>query len=71
MSRTFPVLRAVVVDTTNARATAEFYRELLGYDYRIGDAAPAAGDADPRGEDWLVLVDDTGQPRMSFSTSTS
>lgn len=66
MSRTFPVLRAVVVDTTDARATAEFYRGLLGYDYRVGDAAPATGHADPRGEDWLVLIDDIGQPRMSF-----
>jgi hypothetical protein len=44
-------MRAVVVDTTDARATAEFYRELLGYDYRVDDAAPAAGQADPRGQD--------------------
>jgi hypothetical protein len=61
-----PVLRAVVVDTTDARATAEFYRELLGYSYRPGDAAPAIGETDPRGEDWLVLVDGAGQQRMSF-----
>ena len=59
-------MRAVVVDTTDARATAEFYRELLGYDYRVDDAAPAAGQADPRDQDWLILMDDAGQPLISF-----
>ena len=61
-----PVLRAVVLDTTDARGTAEFYRQLLGYSYRRGDEPPTHGQADPKGRDWLVLVDATGQPRMSF-----
>ena len=56
----FPALRAVVVDAPDARAVAEFYRELLGYEYRTGDAPPPAGQPDPNGEDWLVLRDRTG-----------
>lgn len=51
----FPVLRQIVLDTTDARGLAEFYRELLGYAYRAGDEAPPAGEDDPRGRDWLVL----------------
>lgn len=66
MAESYPVLRAVVVDTTNARATAEFYRQLLGYRYRPGDESPPVDEPDPRGEDWLVLVDAAGEPRMSF-----
>jgi Glyoxalase-like domain len=45
----------VVLDTTDARALAEFYRELLGFDYRPGDEPPAPGQDDERGRDWLVL----------------
>jgi hypothetical protein len=60
-----PVLRQVVLDCTNARALAEFYRQLLGLRYRPGDEPPAAG-ADPRGQDWLVLQDAAGQPRVAF-----
>ena len=66
MDDSLPVLRAVVLDTTDARGTAEFYRQLLGYSYRRGDEPPTHGQADPKGRDWLVLVDATGQPRMSF-----
>ena len=55
MPDTFPALRAVVLDATDARAVAEFYRELLGYAYRPGDEAPPPGQPDPHGEDWLVL----------------
>lgn len=50
-----PVLRQVVLDATDERALAEFYRHLLGWEYRDGDQAPAPGAADPRGADWLVL----------------
>jgi hypothetical protein len=53
--RGFPVARQVVLDTTEARRLAEFYRELLGYRYRPGDEPPPAGEPDPQGEDWLVL----------------
>jgi catechol 2,3-dioxygenase-like lactoylglutathione lyase family enzyme len=61
----FPALRAVVLDATNARAVAEFYRELLGFVYRRGDEAPAPGQPDPKGEDWLVLRDREGVARLA------
>jgi len=66
MTGKFPTLRAVVLDTTDARTLAEFYRQLLGYDYRSGDEPPAPGEPDPRGSDWLVLVDPAGKPRLAF-----
>lgn len=62
----FPVLRQVVLDCTNARALAEFYRQLLGLRYRPGDEPPAAGEEDPRGQDWLVLEDAAGRTRVAF-----
>ncbi|MEY2422764.1 MAG: hypothetical protein QOI95_2831 [Acidimicrobiaceae bacterium] len=65
MPETFPALRAVVLDATDARAVAEFYRALLGYQYRPGDELPAAGQPDPHGEDWLVLRDGTGNARLA------
>jgi Glyoxalase-like domain len=65
MSETFPALRAVVLDATDARAVAEFYRQLLGYTYRPGDEPPPAGEPDPQGEDWLVLRDRAGQARVA------
>ena len=51
----YPVLRSVVLDTTDARGLAEFYQRLLGLRYRPGDEPPAAGEPDPKGRDWLVL----------------
>jgi hypothetical protein len=50
-----PVLRQVVLDTTDVRALAEFYRRLLDLQYRPGDEYPDADAPDPRGQDWLVL----------------
>jgi len=60
MPTAHPALRAVALDTTDARRLAEFYRQLLGYSYRAGDEPPAPGQPDPRGADWLVLRDDRG-----------
>jgi catechol 2,3-dioxygenase-like lactoylglutathione lyase family enzyme len=57
----FPLLRQVVLDTTDARALAEFYRQLLGLRYRPGDEEP-----DPDGDDWLVLEDAAGGARVAF-----
>ncbi|HWM18357.1 MAG TPA: VOC family protein [Ilumatobacteraceae bacterium] len=65
MSDTFPALRAVAIDATNARAVAEFYRELLGFVYRAGDETPPPGQPDPRGDEWLVLRDRTGEARLA------
>ena len=57
-------LRGIVLDTTDARRLAEFYRELLGYAYRPGDEAPAPGVPDEK--DWLVLVGPPGTTRLAF-----
>ena len=57
-----PRIRQVVLDTTDARKLAEFYRELFGLRYRSGDEPPPPGDPDPRGSDWLVLRNDDGVP---------
>ena len=62
----FPILRQVVIDTTDARTLAEFYRGLLGYEYRPGDDAPPPGEDDTRGRDWLVLVHPSGASRVAF-----
>jgi catechol 2,3-dioxygenase-like lactoylglutathione lyase family enzyme len=51
----FPKLLQVVLDATDARELAEFYRRLLGLTYRPGDEPPAPGQPDPQGQDWLVL----------------
>ena len=56
-----PRLRQVVLDTTDARGLAEFYRQLLGLAYRPGDEPP-----DERPPDWLVLRDAAGRPQVAF-----
>lgn len=60
-----PLFRQVVLDTTDARALAEFYRRLLGLVYRPGDEPPAEG-PDERGKDWLVLRTPDGVPQLAF-----
>src|SRR6266540_5939667 len=62
----FPELLQVVLDCTDARGLAEFYRELLGLQYRPGHEPPAAGEPDPAGSDWLVLQDPSGTTRVAF-----
>ena len=52
-----PQLVATVLDTTDPRRLAEFYRELLGYRYREGDEPPS--DGAPDRPDWLVVTDGT------------
>jgi hypothetical protein len=61
-----PRLRQVVLDCTDARSLAEFYRQLLGLVYRPGDEPPGPGLADERGKDWLVLRTSDGAPRLAF-----
>lgn len=61
-----PALRQVVLDTTDARGLAEFYRELLDLQYRPGDEPPATGAPDVRGRDWLVLTHRDGTPALAF-----
>ena len=59
-------LQQVVLDTTDARGLAEFYRRLLGYTYRDGDEPPPAGEDDPQGRDWLVLRSPDGGRNVAF-----
>src|SRR5690349_16424329 len=47
---THPRIAQVVLDTTDARQLAEFYREMFGLHYREGDEPPPAGEPD---RDWL------------------
>ena len=61
-----PVIGQVVLDTTDARALAEFYRQLLGLSYRPGDEQPGPGESDPQGSDWLVLRDPRGGTQLAF-----
>jgi hypothetical protein len=62
----YPQWRQVVLDTTDTRGLAEFYRELLGYTYRAGDEPPAPGEPDPLGRDWLTLNDPRGAAAIAF-----
>jgi catechol 2,3-dioxygenase-like lactoylglutathione lyase family enzyme len=60
----YPQLLHTAIDTTDARALAEFYRQLLGLHYRPGDEPPAEGVADDA--DWLVLLDASGARKLAF-----
>ncbi len=61
-----PHLLQVVLDSTDIRTLAEFYRQLLGFVYKPGHEPPAAGEQDPQGHDWLVLRDSGGVNRLAF-----
>lgn len=60
----YPQLLHTAIDTTDVRALAEFYRHLLGLQYRQGDEPPSDGEADDA--DWLVLVDRSGVRKLAF-----
>jgi catechol 2,3-dioxygenase-like lactoylglutathione lyase family enzyme len=60
----YPQLMHTVLDATDPRRLAEFYRELLGLRYRPGDEPPAGGTPDDA--DWLVLVDAQGARKLAF-----
>ncbi len=59
----FPEFCQVVLDSTNVRQLAEFYRQLLDLRYRPGDEPSAAGSTD---KDWLVLRDRDGRNLLAF-----
>ncbi|MFL6047626.1 MAG: VOC family protein [Propionibacteriaceae bacterium] len=63
---TTPTLRQVVLDCEDARALAEFYRHLLGFQYRPGDEPPTDGSPDTNGREWLVLCDAGSSRRLAF-----
>jgi hypothetical protein len=59
----FPHIVQTVLDCTDARELAEFYRQLLGLEYRPGhEPTGTAADA----ADWLVLRDADGTNRLAF-----
>ena len=60
---THPTLLHTVLDTTDVRALAEFYRRFLGLVYRPGDEPPADG---PDDADWLVLTAADGTRALAF-----
>jgi catechol 2,3-dioxygenase-like lactoylglutathione lyase family enzyme len=60
-----PKLVQVVFDSTDARRTAEFWRQLLGLVYPPVHEPPPAGEDDPDGRDWLNLKDPDGTPRLA------
>jgi catechol 2,3-dioxygenase-like lactoylglutathione lyase family enzyme len=62
-----PRLLQTVLDSTDPRGLAEFYRELLGLRYRDGDEPRPDGSPDGSpDEEWLVLVDPGGPTRLAF-----
>lgn len=64
MADEFPRLLHTVLDTTDCRRLAEFYRELLGLRYRPGDEPPT--DSSPDEPDWLVLTHEDGTRQLAF-----
>lgn len=66
MAEARPRIAQVVLDTTDARALAEFYRKLFGLGYRAGDEPPPPGEPDPAGADWLVLRAAPGGVQLAF-----
>ena len=65
-----PQLCQVVLDCTNPRVSAEFWRQLLGLTYREGHQPPGAGEEDIMGQDWLNLLTPVGEPRLAFQKVT-
>jgi catechol 2,3-dioxygenase-like lactoylglutathione lyase family enzyme len=55
----YPKYLHTVLDATDARGLAEFYREFLGLVYREGHEPPA--DGSPDDADWLVLLEPGGR----------
>lgn len=56
-----PRFRQVVLDCTDTRLLAEFYRRLLGLEYRPGHELP-----DPAGDEWLVLQTPGAGANLAF-----
>jgi catechol 2,3-dioxygenase-like lactoylglutathione lyase family enzyme len=60
----YPELLHTVLDATDVRSLAEFYRQLLGLIYRPGDEPPTDAGAD--NADWLVLTGSAGVRKLAF-----
>ena len=60
----YPQLQTIVLDATDVRGLAEFYRKLLGLQYLPRDEPPTDGSAD--NDRWLVLTDAHGARKLAF-----
>jgi catechol 2,3-dioxygenase-like lactoylglutathione lyase family enzyme len=58
-----PTIRQTVLDCLDPRRLGDFYRDLLGWEYRPGDETPADG------EDWLVLRPTDGTHGLAFQAN--
>lgn len=58
-----PQIVQTVIDAVDVRGVAEFYRVLLGLEYRPGDEPPGEG---PDELEWLVLRQPDGGPALAF-----
>lgn len=56
----------VVLEATDVREAAEFWRQLLGLVYRAGQERTASGEPGSSEPTWLDLDDPDGTPRMAF-----
>jgi catechol 2,3-dioxygenase-like lactoylglutathione lyase family enzyme len=66
-AESFPTIWHTVLDCPDARALAEFYRELFGLRYRAGDEPAVDGAAGDGPEpDWLVLRHPDGSRALAF-----
>lgn len=61
-----PRIRQVVIDATDARRSAEFWRNLLGLVYRPGHEPPPADEDDVAGREWLNLRYPDGSPCLAI-----
>ena len=60
----YPTLVNPVLDGTDIRELAEFYRQMFGWRYRKGDEPDAPGaEAEPG---WVTLIGPDGERRLSF-----
>jgi hypothetical protein len=66
VASSFPKLRSLVLDATDARQLAEFYRQLLGYHCRADDEQGSEAGDNPPQEDFLMLISPDGSHRLSF-----
>lgn len=62
-----PRLVQTAIDTDQPRVLAEFYRRLLGLQYRPGDEPPASG---PDDADWIVLTRPDGTRALAIQQAT-
>lgn len=61
-----PKLVQVVLDSTNPRTSADFWRQLLGLVYLEGHEPPNPPEEDIAGCDWLNLLTSAGAPCLAF-----